>query len=139
MLTADRLPIWEQRRPLIGARVLRTTLRTAHLIASGMLYGGHIYNISAERLWPALIATILTGGAFVALEVFHAPVWLVQLRGISAMVKIALLAAVSLCWSYRVWLLTAVMVIGGISSHMPGRYRYYSVIHGRVVGGRESG
>lgn len=29
-------------------------------------------------------------------------------------------------------LLTAV-VIGGVSSHMPGKYRYFSPLHGRVV------
>ena len=30
-------------------------------------------------------------------------------------------------------LLVAIMV-GGVSSHMPGRYRYYSLLHGRDVG-----
>jgi len=130
---------WELRRPLPGVRGLRTTLRTTHLIASGILYGGHVYSVPAQRLWPALLATLVTGGAFVALEVFHAPIWLVQLRGVSALVKIALLAAVGICWSCRIWLLTAIMIIGGIASHMPARYRYYSVLHGRAVGGRESG
>ena len=133
---------WERRRPLPGMRAMRTTLRTTHLIASGILYGGHVYSVPAERLWPALLATLATGGAFVALEVYHAPIWLVQLRGVAALVKVALVAAVATvaaCWSCRVWLLTAVMIIGGVASHMPGRYRYYSVLHGRSVGGRESG
>ena len=25
------------------------------------------------------------------------------------------------------------IIIGGISSHMPGKYRYYSIWHGRVI------
>lgn len=130
---------WERRRPLPGVRAMRTTLRTAHLLASGILYGGHIYSVPAEQLWPALLATLATGGGFVALEVYRAPIWLVQLRGVAALVKVALVLAVAACWSWRVWLLTAVMIIGGVASHMPGRYRYYSVLHRRLVGGQESG
>lgn len=130
---------WERRRPLPGVRAMRTTLRTAHLIASGILYGGHVYSVPAERLWPALLATLATGGAFVALEVYRAPIWLVQLRGVAALLKVALLLAVAVFWSCRVWLLTAVMVIGGVASHMPGRYRYFSVLHGRLAGGQEAG
>ena len=37
----------------------------------------------------------------------------------------------------RVVLLTVAAVIGAVSSHMPGRYRYYSLLYRRVVGSRE--
>jgi len=130
---------WEEPRPLPGVRAMRTTLRTAHLLASGILYGGHVYNLPPERLWPALLATVATGGAFMAIEVYRLPLWLVQIRGMAALVKIALLAAVPLCWSFRIWLLTATVIIGSVASHMPGRFRYYSILHGRPIGGQESG
>jgi hypothetical protein len=55
-------------RPLALVRPLRSTVRVLHLIAVGALYGGHVYDVSAERLIPALVATLATGGAFVALE-----------------------------------------------------------------------
>lgn len=125
--------------PPPGVRALRTTLRTAHLLAFGALYGGHLYGVPAERLWPALLATVATGGAFMSLEIYRTPIWLVQLRGVATLVKIALVAAVAIFWNVRVWLLTAAIIIAGISSHMPGRYRYYSVLHGRVVGDQDSG
>jgi len=38
-----------------------------------------------------------------------------------------------------VGLLTAAIIIGSVAAHMPGRYRYYSVIHRRVIGEQESG
>jgi len=126
-------------RPVPALRVMRTGLRTAHLVAFGALYGGHVFALPAGRLKAALLATVLTGAALAALEVYHAPIWLVQLRGVATLVKIVLVALVAVLWNYRVALLTAVIVIGGISSHMPGRYRYFSVAHGRQVGGRESG
>jgi hypothetical protein len=37
-------------------------------------------------------------------------------------------------WDWRIFLLTLVMAIGVVTSHMPGRYRYYSLLHWREVG-----
>jgi hypothetical protein len=119
--------------------MLRTTLRTAHLIAAGALYGGHVYGVDAERLVPALAAVLATGGAFMALEVYQASIWLVQIRGVATLVKLVLVAAVAPFWELRVPLLTLAVIVGGVSSHMPGRWRYHSVLHGEVVGPRESG
>jgi hypothetical protein len=115
-------------------RGLRTGLRTAHVIAFAVFYGGHAYGVAPERLVPALIATIATGGAFLTLEVWSAPVWLVQIRGVATLAKLALVASVAVLWDWRIFLLTLVMVIGVVTSHMPGRYRYYSLLHWREVG-----
>jgi len=115
-------------------RALRTGLRTAHVIAFSAYYGGHLYGVAAERLLPALIATIATGGVFVILEVCSAPVWLVQIRGVATLVKLVLVASIAVLWDWRIFLLTLVIAIGVVTSHMPGRYRYYSLLHGREVG-----
>jgi hypothetical protein len=137
----ERLESWLRvdPRPVPAARLLRTILRTAHLIATGALYGGHIYGVEPERLVPALAAVLATGGAFLGIEVYQASVWLVQIRGVATLVKLALVAAVAPFWEFRVLLLTLAVIIGGVSSHMPGRWRYHSVLHGRVVGPQESG
>ncbi len=74
-----------------------------------------------------------------SLEIYRLPLWLIQLRGVATLAKILLMAAVAVCWTCSVWLLTTAIIIGGVSSHMPGRYRYYSLVHRRVVGGQESG
>ena len=120
-------------------RAIRTLLRTFHLAAFAALYGGHIYGVEAGRLEPALIATLTTGGVFLAFEVWRAPVWLIQLRGVLTFVKIALVAAVGVFWEARIVLLSLALALGAVSSHMPGRFRYYSVLHRRVVGPREKG
>ncbi len=123
----------------MNVRALRTTLRTAHLLAFGALYGGHVYTIPAERLWPALLATVASGGALMGLEIYRTPIWLGQVRGVATLVKIGLVAAVAVYWNGRLWLLTAAVIIGGVVSHMPGRYRYYSLIYGRSIGEDERG
>ena len=74
-----------------------------------------------------------------ALEIYRTPVWLAQVRGALTLVKIVLVASVAVFWDLRVLILTLVMVIGVIAAHMPGRWRYHSLRHGRVVGPREKG
>jgi hypothetical protein len=126
-------------RAVPAVRGLRMTLRTLHLIAVAALYGGHVYGVAPQRLVPALGASVASGALFMALEIYRAPVWLVQVRGVATLVKVALVAAVAVAWDWRIPLLTGVLAIGAVSSHMPGRWRYHSLLHGRVVGPREQG
>lgn len=130
---------WERRRPFPGIRIVRTTLRTAHLISFAALYGGHVYGVEPAPLQPALAATVISGGALMLVEMYRTSAWLVQVRGAATFAKIALVAAVAVFWKARLVLLTAAIVTGGVVSHMPGRYRYYSLLHGRVIGDNERG
>lgn len=114
-------------------RVLRTSLRTAHLIAFGAYYGGHVFDIAPERMGAVLLAVVATGVLFVAFEIASAPVWVVQVRGVATVVKVVLFACVPLVWDQRVALLTVIAVIGSVVSHMPANMRYYSFVHGRMV------
>jgi len=50
-------------RKIPGARWLRTSLRTLHLIAVGALYGGHLYAVDVTRLRPALLSVLLERAA----------------------------------------------------------------------------
>jgi hypothetical protein len=120
-------------------RLIRITLRTAHLIAFGALYGGSVYGAGGEQLHPALLATVGTGGALMTLELYRTPLWLAQVRGLATLLKIVLVVGAALWWDARLWLLTAAIIVGGVSSHMPGRFRYYSIFHGRVIGSQEAG
>jgi hypothetical protein len=126
-------------RAIPGARWLRTSLRTLHLIAVGALYGGHLYAVDVSRLLPALLSVLLTGGLLVCFEVWQSRIWLVQVRGVVTFLKLGLLAAARLTPDLTVAVLTLAMLIGSISSHMPARWRYHSVLHGRVAGPTERG
>lgn len=126
-------------KALSSARLWRTTLRTAHLIAFGALYGGCVYGVPPERLAPALAAAVGTGLALMVLEAVREPLWIVQVRGVATVTKIALVVASLAISEHAVLLLTLTIAIGAVSSHMPGRFRYWSVRHRRVVGRREKG
>lgn len=120
-------------------RVVRITLRTAHLASFGILYGGHVHGVAASSLHLPLAATVTTGAALMVVDGCRSPIWFAQLRGIATLVKVLLTGAVAVWWDHRVALLTAVVLIGGVSSHMPGRFRYWSILHGRVAGEQEAG
>lgn len=117
----------------MSSRLLRTGLRTAHLIAFGAFYGGVVFGVEPGRLQPALVAAVGTGVLFMAFEIARAPVWLVQVRGVATYAKILLVLALPLLETGRVAVLTVVVVIGAVVSHMPGRYRYYSLRERRTV------
>jgi hypothetical protein len=108
-------------------------LRTAHIAAVGILLGGHAFEVPAVRLLPWLYLSILSGAGLIGIELYSSCKWLYQGEGVLVRVKLLLIAAVAVFWEQRLWLLLAALVLGSVGSHMPGRFRYYSIIHRRVI------
>jgi hypothetical protein len=97
------------------------------------LVGGHVFDVPAARLLPWLYAAVATGAVLVLLEAFPRVRWCYQGRGVLVWLKLILLCLIPWLWAYRVPILFVVIVIASVGSHMPARFRYYSVIHGRVL------
>jgi len=118
---------------LSASRGLNIALRTAHIGVTGALFGGHVFAISAERLLPFLSLAILTGNVLLIVEIY--PTWRRMFEVCSAMIaaKLLLLCLIPWLWTYRVAILIAVIIIASIGSHMPRRYRYYSILDRRLV------
>lgn len=114
-------------------RVLRTTLRTLHVLAIAAFYGGHVFSVAPDRLMPALAAVLVSGFLFMLFEISREPVWVHQLRGVGTLLKLMLLGLIAVFWEQRVLILSLIVVIGVLISHAPGRFRYYSVLYRRVV------
>ncbi|MBI3779734.1 MAG: hypothetical protein HY278_01550 [candidate division NC10 bacterium] len=129
----------EQTRHLQGARALSITFRTFHMIGFGVLLGGHVFAVESERLLPYLWLAILSGLGLIALEMYGAGLyWLSLGKGIMVLVKLALLLLIPFFWESRVLLLLLVLAIASVGSHMPARYRHYSLLHQRVIGPGEA-
>lgn len=134
----DRRPYrWafpEMMRPQSGTRSLSIALRTLHLASFGILLGGHVFTIEAERVLPALYLTIASGAGLIALELFvFGLYWLFLGKGIMVLLKLAMLLAIPFLWEYRLLLLFLTVVIASVGSHMPARYRHYSFLRRHVV------
>jgi len=124
----------EQMRFLPGARALSIALRTLHLVAFGVLLGGHTFAVDPEKLLLSLYLTILSGLGLIALEVYAVGLyWLVLGKGIMVLLKLALLLLIAFFWEARVVLLVLVVGIASVGSHMPSRYRHYSILHRGVI------
>jgi hypothetical protein len=131
--TAPALP---PSRPRYG-RAVNIALRTAHIGVTGVLCGGHVFDVPPESLKIWLAWTILTGGLLAVVEAYPRVHWLYQGRGLFVLAKLALLCLIPWLWAYRVAILAAVILLGGVGSHMPARFRYYSVLHGRMLDGHK--
>ncbi len=121
---------------MFNARAWNIALRTAHLAAMGVLLGGHAFDVAKSDLLPSLWFCAVTGVALGALEAGLRPVWFHQGRGLMTVVKLGLLCAVPFCWTswhLRIAILLMVVVIASVGSHMPARFRYYSVLYGEVI------
>jgi hypothetical protein len=116
------------------ARAWNIALRTAHIAVTGILFGGHVFDIPAATLYLWLYLTILTGAVLVFLEAYPHVYWIYQGRGVFVLVKLLLLCLIPWLWEYRVAILVVVIIIASAGSHMPARFRYFSVVHGTILG-----
>jgi hypothetical protein len=114
----------EPRRRPRHARAWNVGSRTVHLAATGTLLGGHVFGVAADPLLPWLWLAVASGAVMLAVELYTSCDWLA---------KIGLLCVVPFAWSVRVPILFAVVAIAGVASHMPGKYRHYSLLYRRSV------
>jgi hypothetical protein len=125
-------------------RALNIALRTAHLGAVGILLGGCAFDVAPERLTGSLWLTVGTGFTLAAIEAGPHLLWFHQGRGLMTLGKLGLLCAVPLAWDHRLPILLAALAVASVGSHMPGRFRHYSMVQRRVIhemsgpGGRQA-
>jgi Zn-dependent protease with chaperone function len=118
---------------LTSVRAWNIALRTAHLAAMGVLLGGHAFDVPSQRLLPALYATVGTGVALGLVEAGGGLAWLHQGRGLMTLAKLVLVVSVVWLWEWRFAILLVVVAMASVGSHMPARFRYYSVLYRKVL------
>ena len=120
-------------RRLPQARIWNIAFRTAHITVTGAVFGGFVFQVEKGRLLTWLYLSLFTGLCLVVVEAYPSCRWFFQGRGVVVLVKLALLFCIPWLWNYRIPLLVTVIVIASVGSHMPGRFRYYSFVHRRVL------
>lgn len=114
-------------------RWTKISLRTLHLLAVAGVGGGILFTLDKD-IWIIYWWLAMASGALMMLlDITSNPVWLVQIRGLVIMAKLVLLAFLG---SYPAWdttLLIVIIVVSGVISHAPGKLRYYSVYHKKII------
>ena len=123
-----------EKRDFAGRRWLSISMRTLHLMGIAGLAGAYLFHLPETQWMPYLWMAVISGVVMACTEVFVDGIWLLQIRGQAIFVKLLLLSTVF--WLFDepqsgIYLL--VILISGVISHAPGKVRYYSVWHGKVL------
>lgn len=107
-----------------GLRWLRIAIRSLHVLAIAGLAGGVFWGVDPAELGPWWTATALTGAALAATFSTGGLGWLIELRGLSLLLKLGLLALIFPFPGLARPLVVVAILLAGVTSHMPGRFRY---------------
>ena len=111
----------------------KISLRTLHLLAVAGVGGGILFalekNLWINYWWLALVSGVL----MMLMDIASNPVWMVQVRGLVILFKLILLALLGSIPGWDSFLLAVIIVISAVISHAPGKLRYYSLYHRRVI------
>ena len=121
------------RSRMAWARPLQVLLRTAHILAMALVLGGLAQGAGFERLQGPVLATVASGALLMSLDLAKGSSVLTQGSGAAVLLKLALLGLGNVFAGARLEWYLAATAVASIGSHMPGRWRHFSLIHGKVV------
>jgi uncharacterized membrane protein len=114
-------------------RWTKISLRTLHLLAVAGVGGGILFGLEKDLWnnywWLALVSGVL----MMLIDIISNLVWVVQVRGLVIFLKLILLALLGRDPLLDEWLLAVIIVLSAVISHAPGKLRYYSVYHRKVI------
>jgi hypothetical protein len=119
-----------QTRPSGLMRWLGIAGRTSHIGVAAVLFGGSILQVPFAHLtiWHHL--TITTGCILLALEWLHDARWPHRGKGLLALAHLGLCLLIHFLPALTVPLLWLILISGCIGSHMPRRFRHWSILQG---------
>jgi hypothetical protein len=113
------------------SKALDLVLRTGHIGAASVLFGGLVLAVPfpALAVWHTL--AIASGGFLIIAGFSQTRHWGYQVRGLMALVHVGLLGLLHYRHDLVVPVLAAVLAFGVFGSNMPGHLRHWSVLHGQ--------
>ncbi len=102
----------------------RIVVRSLHILAFAGLYGGLLFGADDIALRPWWSASVASGFLLAMTFSYGTPGWWLELRGLLVLFKFALVLGAWWIPQFDIGLMTAALLISGVSSHMPGKWRY---------------
>ena len=127
-------------RSFPGQRWVKIGLRGLHVLCAGVYLGALVFAVEGEVGQPWFFAALISGILLLSIDLFETTAFLLQLRGIVVLLKLALLAALPHLGPAAVWVLGAAVIGSVISSHAPSSFRYFLIWgRGRIQGATTKG
>lgn len=118
-------------------RITKTTLRALHILGIVGAGGGILFNLE-NTIWITYWILAMTTGVLMMLwEIIRDWRWLIQLKGVLTLVKVALIALFYQFTHLKPELFIIVLLLSVLVSHGPAGLRHFSIIHGRVIRSRK--
>jgi len=111
----------------------KISLRTLHLLAVAGVGGGILFGLEKDLWLSYWWLALATGAVMMLIDMISNPVWLLQVRGLTVLLKLILVGLLGRYPGYDSYLLVIIIVISAVISHAPGKLRYYSVYHREVL------
>jgi hypothetical protein len=119
-------------RSFKGQRWVSIVIRSLHLIGITGVGAAFLFQLPDTKWFPYMVLTLTSGSAMMLLEIWSNGIWLIQLRGLSTLLKLLILS-VTFIVGLQPYILIAVILISDIMSHAPAKVRYYSVFHRTII------
>lgn len=127
-------------RSLPGRRAVKILLRAIHVPCAGILAAAYLFDAGALAQTVWWVGSVVSGLLILLLDLHETGVFLLQVRGLVALGKIAVLGMLPWFETYRVPVLVGLIGISVLSSHAPSRIRYHLVFgSGRLKGATSKG
>ena len=114
-------------------RWTKISLRTLHLLAVAGVGGGILFGLEKDLWLSYWWLAMASGGLMMLMDIISNPVWMIQIRGLVIFFKLILLALLGSQPAWDGFLLIVIIIISSIISHAPGKLRYYSIYHRKVI------
>jgi hypothetical protein len=114
-------------------RGVQVGLRSVHIAAMGLVLGGIWLGGDYERLRAAIFAAVGSGVLLAAIDLAKGPSFLLQGYGVALLLKLAFLGLGNLFPGDRLGWYLAATLVASVGSHMPGSWRHFSFLKGRVL------
>lgn len=122
----------KQSRSFKGQRWISIVIRSLHLIGIAGVGAAFLFQLPETQWIPYMVITLSSGSAMMLLEIWSNGIWLIQLRGLSTLLKLLILSTTFII-GLQSYILVAVILVSGIMSHAPAKVRYYSVFHRKII------
>lgn len=111
-------------RRLPGRRGIKICLRAVHVLAAGILVGGHAFGVAEAHLGTWVAGAMATGTLMLLLELHESGSFLLQGCGLTVVTKLVVLAGMPWYGRYTVFVLGGCFLVSVVSTHAPASFRH---------------